>query len=270
MRANEEKELAFLFSYVQGEGDITPLKGGTSNRIYATSKHIIRYKTPYPVDALDTPEKERRAIAKGSNCPLLPKVAYFSEDGHKVERRLMGAVKEKFSSVDIQSVAESIRRLHKCPLIGIEFDLAKRISFYHAQAGDIPEIEGEMSRLYQIKAIKEIESYPRVYSHNDLWAGNILFDEGKAYFLDLEFAADAPDILDYLSFVEENDIDLRFDFGPANKEKTLALSYCLDILWAYWAKARYLQGCEAGKGIMESKVARFAKGKEAIERYLRR
>ena len=264
-----ERELSFLFAQAKDEEKPVLLKGGTSNQIYGTSKHIYRYKTPYPIDFLDTTEKERIAIARGLNCPILPKVIYFSKEGNKVEQRLIGMVKEKFSADDIQAVSLSIKQLHQCPLIGIEFDLAKRISFYHAQAGTIPEIEGEISRQYQIKAIQEIESYPRVYSHNDLWAGNILFNAGKAYFLDLEFAGDAPDILDYLSFVEENDIDLTFDFGPANKEKTLALSYCLDILWAYWAKARYLQGCKAGKEIMESKIARFQKGQAIIDSYLR-
>ena len=263
-----DRELSFLFAQAKDEETPVLLKGGTSNKIFGTRKHIYRYKTPYPIDFLDTPEKERLAIAKGAHCPIFPKVAYFSKEGHKVEQRLKGTVKEKFTIEDIQAVERSIKQLHHCPLIGIEFDLAKRISFYHAQAGDIPEIEGEMSRQYQIKAIKEIESYPSVYSHNDLWAGNILFSEGQAFFLDLEFAADAPSILDYLSFVEENDIDLNFDFGPANKEKTMTLSYCLDILWAYWAKARYLQGCEAGKAIFDSKIARFQKGKEPIKRYL--
>ena len=103
------------------------------------------------------------------------------------------------------------------------------------------------------EAILAMHRYPTVVSHNALTKGNFLFDStsDSVKLIDFEFASLNSEIFDIASVLSENNIEGRLKerlilayYGAKNVtnqliediDKVIAFQ---DILWYYWATARY-------------------------------
>ena len=254
------------------EGEIKPLFGGTSNAIFASDGFVYRIKRPHQVDEIDAPEREMLAVDLSMGCPCLPEVVYFDGRGNKAERRLDGiTVREKgVDEADFPAIIKAIEQLHAMPESEYSFNLVERYRQYKDHSG----IKGYISpfeRNVMAYAFRRIEQFPHRLSHNDLWGGNILIDGGQAKLIDLEFASTAPEVFDYLSFVEENDLPLEkakrfFELSGLQMDfdDFMLLSYSLDIIWAYWALCRQKETGH-GKDIARAKLRRLYRGWAVIK-----
>lgn len=83
--------------------------------------------------------------------------------------------------------------------------------------------------------------------HNDLVAGNLLFNEDKMYLIDFEYTCINDPLFDIASFIsetltKEEDIALWIKQFNLNKDEITMLNhwiYYQDILWIYWANYMY-------------------------------
>lgn len=268
----ELEQAKLIAEQIGDKGEIKPLRGGTSNGIYASSSYVYRIKRPHFVDEIDSPEREMLAIDLSMGCPCVPEVVYFDGHGNKAERRLSGVtVSEKgVDEADFPAIIKAIGQFHSMPESEYSFDLVQRYWEYK----DRSKIKGNISPLehdVMAYAFHRIALFPRRLSHNDLWGGNIIIDGEQAKLIDLEFACSAPEVFDYLSFVEENDLPLekakRF-FGLSGLQMDfddfMLLSYSLDIIWAYWALCREKETGH-GKDIARAKLRRLYRGWAVIK-----
>ena len=254
------------------EGEIKPLSGGTSNAIFASDGFVYRIKRPHQVDEIDAPEREMLAVDLSMGCPCLPEVLYFDGRGNKAERRLKGVtVSQKgVDEADFPAIIKAIEQLHAMPESEYSFNLVERYRQYKDHSG----IKGYISpfeRNVMAYAFHRIEQFPHRLSHNDLWGGNIIIDGEQAKLIDLEFASTAPEVFDYLSFVEENGLTLgqaKSFFGLSGLKMDfddfVLLTYALDIIWAYWALCRQKE-TGRGKDIARSKLRRLYGGRAIIK-----
>ncbi len=254
------------------EVEIKPLFGGTSNAIFASDGFVYRIKRPHQVDEIDSPEREMLAVDLSMGCPCLPEVVYFDGRGNKAERRLKGiTVSQKgVDEADFPAIIKAIEQLHAMPESEYSFNLVERYRQYKDHSG-IKGCISPFERSVMAYAFRRIEQFPRRLSHNDLWGGNILIDGGQAKLIDLEFASTAPEVFDYLSFVEENDLPLEkarrfFELSGLQMDfdDFALLSYSLDIIWAYWALCREKETGK-GKDIAKAKLRRLYRGRAIIK-----
>lgn len=222
------------------------LTTGTSNQIYASNELLIRKKIINEVDKnFNLPETEFNIYKSLKGNRIAPTLFYFDENGNKVEEFIKSREFDKNNKEDIIKVANVIKELHALPIFDNqdEFNLMQRLSFYKK------DIESPFKEEKQIvrRAINIINSSKQVVSHNDLWSGNILIDENRAYLIDFEFASINSYYFDLASLIEENALDKemisyfldQFDLDEKEIRDIYALIPFLDILWYYWALARY-------------------------------
>lgn len=222
------------------------LSNGTANRIYASDELLIRKKVINKVDEpFNLPVNEKNIYKSLKGNIHVPHLYYFDEYGNKVEQFIKGREFRKDNKEDLLKVSKAIKSLHALPLFDIQedFDIVNRFLSYKGKREASFIKEKEVVK----KGINIINSSKQVISHNDLWSGNILIDEEKAYLIDFEFGSINSYYFDLASLIEENALDkesLTFFLSNFNlEEKEIRDIYSLipflDILWYYWALSRY-------------------------------
>ena len=240
---------------------IEEAKNGKSNYAYFTPSLFIRIKRPHRLDMpLDPPEREKIVLSK-LNEGIAPKLFLFEDNGDKAEKRIIGESPKTFDLETLQEIAKPISLLHSIPFEK-SFVPSLRLSYYKSRCSGIKEFETEEARRFLLESLSEIETFPYCLSHNDLWAGNIIIGKEGARLLDFEFAGGAPSVFDWLSLIEENDVNedigKRFLSSFGDGERLYRLSFALDAIWGYWAKARYEdEGDGEMLSIEQAKIARF-------------
>lgn len=230
----------------------TSLSNGTANRIYASKELVIRKKSIDKVDEpFNLPRNEKNIYKSLKGNSHVPSLYYFDEVGNKVEQFIDGREFKKDNKDDLLKVSKAIKSLHALPLFDAQedFDIVNRFLSYKGK------VEANLIKEKEVvkKGINIINSSKQVVSHNDLWSGNILIDEERAYLIDFEFASINSYYFDLASLIEENSLDkesLSFFLSNFNlEEKEIRDIYTLipflDILWYYWAISRYNETSKA-------------------------
>ena len=222
---------------------IEELKDGTSNKTYLLNGHYVYRKKEDSDLPFFSPINEAKILKAVEGKEIAPKqIAYDEKNGDKVEEYIL-------------------------PSKGIApFNTKERYLFYKKKS---QEDLGE-GDLY--KEIAHLLGGKQVICHNDLWSGNTLIKEGRAYLIDFEFSATNSPIFDLASLLSENKIEdedlikffLReyFDKEDVSQEykDVKHLMKFEDALWFYWAKCRYLDtGKESFLAIMKDKQEAYLK-----------
>lgn len=137
------------------------------------------------------------------------------------------------------------------------FDAETRLAAYKEEAQEKDDLPGEGVIRSNFGALQK--KAPLVYAHNDLVASNLLLDESKKglCLLDYEFAGLNTPLFDLASLLSENDLRKPSQIetlleGYLRQKPTeesiaslrLTMAY-EDILWYYWALARYRESKKA-------------------------
>ncbi|MBP5091031.1 MAG: phosphotransferase [Bacilli bacterium] len=241
---------------------------GTSNETYLLNGKYIYRRKLLSDPPFFSPTNEAAILKAIEGKEIAPRqIAYDPVRGDKVESYLEGARWLEPKKDDLLLFAPLLRKLHSLPIEGIApFKTKERYEYYKSRSGEDLGEEG----LY--KEIAPLLNGERAICHNDIWAGNALISNGKAYLIDFEFAGINSPIFDLASLISENKITdketifafLRVYYQKNDVEKEyISLAKVMhfeDALWFYWAKCRYLAtGQEGFLKIMESKKAAFLK-----------
>ncbi len=84
----------------------------------------------------------------------------------------------------------------------------------------------------QLKKILEVTDSPIVFSHNDCQSGNIIFDNGKIHFIDMEYAGFNHRGFDIANhFCEFAGLSLEFEHFPSKEvQKQFIQDYLISFL----------------------------------------
>ena len=245
---------------------IEELKDGTSNKTYLLNGHYVYRKKKESDFPFFSPPQEEAILKRIQAIDIAPKqIAYDAKTGDKVEEYLSGARFFNGSIEDLKLYAALLKKLHSLPSDGIApFGVKGRYDYYKAKSQEDLD-EGDLYS--EIAPLLEGE---QVICHNDLWQGNMLIKEGKAYLIDFEFAGTNSPIFDLASTLSENKITdkdrieilLMEYFGKEDIEKEYQnvkrVMKFENALWFYWAKCRYTDSKqEAFLTIMEDKKKAF-------------
>ena len=232
-------------------GSKTPIEKGTANTVYRYGDFLVREKV---LDEVDSPfqnaHTEKEAYTLIGACPIVPELLFLDGRGNKVERFVEGHPFDPSSSEDLEKVAKTLQRLHGLPLGRGATKFLPLARYLHYKSICKEELDKEKEEAIIVSAYPYLDNVPLCLCHNDLWAGNILLDDKRAYLLDLEFASASPYYFDLASLIEENSLgkeqieSFLAAYDPEYKEHKLpqkinALVLFHHVLWFYWAKARY-------------------------------
>ena len=263
---------------------IKELGKGTANDIFLINwNYVLRLKRLDRTDAKwNTPSNEIKVLSfmvnlaeKKNVGPLL--YAYEDHQGDKIEE-FLPSIRDLHDSdsrkrfrgyVDVLS---TIKTLHSYKGNFPKFEFHERFDAYKRLSGE--KLRSDIEQRIRLKAEDILNNDKQVLCHNDLHAGNIILGEGRrrCYFLDYEFAGVNGDIFDLASFLEENNIDkatcqrlITNYYGPENcternMDEVFTVMAYQDMLWYYWAKARYKETMEeVFLDIAKEKMSRISK-----------
>ncbi|HAS56014.1 MAG TPA: hypothetical protein DCR94_01930 [Firmicutes bacterium] len=219
---------------------------GTSNDIFHSQKSLIRIKKENETDKdFNTPQNEINLYKSLNNLDCIPKILFIDKEGNKAEEYIKGTLFNKEEKKDIFLLANSIKKLHASPIFDNtpNFRIEKRLAKYKNGLSLFSTYEKEITK----KGINILEGSKQAISHNDLWKGNIIIANEKAYLIDFEFGGVNSYLFDLASFIEENRLSKENEeyflsiFFLTDKEKKdiKTLILFLDIFWGYWAYSRY-------------------------------
>ncbi len=258
---------------------IKPLGGGTANDVFLINlEDVIRLNKPNKVDSPYYSAKREYeasiALLRKKETSVIPQIlAFDTEKGDKIERYIPPYVfkDEKDASYRYYlSAIESLKCFHRISGNFAPFFPVERLFRYRelSQENIREDYEEEVIR----KAKIAFDSSPVVFCHNDLHNLNLVYDkeEKRMKFLDLEMAGMNYEIFDVASLLEENELDdglcerLIHAYYGIDKVtcKTVEMVRDVmafhDILWYYWAKARYLETMQQSfLDIAKTKMARI-------------
>jgi thiamine kinase-like enzyme len=247
---------------------IEELKDGTSNKTYLLNGHYVCRKIEDSDLPFFSPINEAKILKAVEGKEIAPKqIAYDEKNGDKVEEYIKDARAFNGSKEDLKLFAGLLRKLHSLSSKGIApFNTKERYLFYKKKS---QEDLGE-GDLY--KEIAHLLGGKQVICHNDLWSGNTLIKEGRAYLIDFEFSATNSPIFDLASLLSENKIEdedlIKFFLREYFEKEDVSQEYkdvkhlmkFEDALWFYWAKCRYLDtGKESFLAIMKDKQEAYLK-----------
>ena len=227
---------------------LSELKNGTSNKTFLLNgKYVYRKKLVTDV-IFYSPCNEAKVLKAINEKDVAPKqFAYDENSGDKVEEFISGARYFDSSKEDLKLLAKLLKKLHSCPIEGIySFNAKERYLAYKEKSQEDLE-EGEI-----YDEVAHLFNGKEVLAHNDLWSGNILIKNNKAYLIVFEFAATNCPIFDLASLLSENKIRdkeltlsfLKEYYGKDDVEQEYIdvskMEKFEDALWFYWAKCRYL------------------------------
>jgi thiamine kinase-like enzyme len=230
------------------------LKGGLSNATYLVDgQEVLRIKMPSDPAFYDS-LNEKKALENMTPLGLSPKLLAFDlKTGDMVTAFVKGApfLQPESDPSLLMLLGKTIAIYQKLPQTIKPFAAEKRLAFYKDQTGSKDSLPNEGKIRSAFASLCEQE--PLVYAHNDLVTGNLLLDDVKKglCLLDYEFAGLNIPYFDLASLLSENDLRksqqietlLRGYLGqePTDEDlQTLRLVMAYeDILWYYWALARY-------------------------------
>lgn len=148
-----------------------------------------------------------------------------------------------YTDEQIIKVAKKLKEFHACRYkINVDFHPIEKLKLYSSK---LP-IESIHPSEHQI--IQEVEklNYDSILCHNDLVAGNLLFQENNLFIIDYEYASDNDPLFDVISFLSENNITSNetrnlfyfhyFDRLSENSLHRLVIWESFqNLLWYYWA-----------------------------------
>ena len=225
---------------------------GTANLVYRYGpSFVVREKKTNDVDLpFQTNATEKEAYSIIGNLNIVPEVLFLDDNGNKIERFIEGRYYEEGNKEDLAKIASALKRLHFIPIAKdtTAFKPLERLAHYKNAAKESIDLGLEEEII--TKATPILTKGPYCLCHNDLWRGNILINQDKAYLIDLEFASASNPLFDLASFIEENSLDeedtlsfLTSYFGRLPIEEELeevnALINFHHLLWYYWANARF-------------------------------
>lgn len=233
-------------------GEKTIIEQGTANTVYRYgASFLVREKK---LDEVDSPFQnagtEKEAYTLIGACPIVPELLYLDSRGNKVERFVEGRIFDPSNIEDLSKVAKTLQRLHALPLGRGATKFLPMARYLHYKRVCKEELDKEKEDEIILAAFPYLDSGKMCLCHNDLWAGNIIVSDERAYLLDLEFASASPYYFDLASLIEENSLSKEQTesflaaYDPEYKEHKLpqkinALVLFHHVLWFYWAKARY-------------------------------
>lgn len=193
--------------------------GGMMNESYLVSSDSKRYIIYIPgkgSNDLVNRVNEKLVQKKVFEAGLTSKNIYFDTDtGIKINEFIEGNSLNfvKDEDIDINSLADSLIRLHQIPTDEIkeEYDVFKNIKEYH-ELGIKNNLVYDQKLLDLEKFIyskrKYLESNKTVLSHNDLQKSNIILSsENKYLLIDFEFMMKNDPIYDIACFANDKLID---------------------------------------------------------------
>ncbi|WP_299975213.1 phosphotransferase [uncultured Pseudoteredinibacter sp.] len=161
---------------------------------------------------------------------LSPEILWANkESGVLLTRYFRDEQNSESSHVLVEAIAQSLSKLHRTEPKSLGFDVKARciiehIDFYRAQLGnsaatycaahDLSEVE----KIYEDVALAWLKLELNIgLCHCDLHRDNILLKHGRSYFVDWEYAALSPPILDVASLQQS------YQWSPGVFEHFLAL-----------------------------------------------
>ncbi len=178
---------------------IRPLTGGITNRNYVVTVGADEYVVRIPgertellgIDRRCEAEASRRAATLGIGPPVLGELPGV---GTQITQLVPGEHLEPVAFVEqIDSVVALLRELHDSGPLDGAFPIHRIVEWHARDAsshGAMPPAAYE--RLHQqsrhIEAAFAASPLAAVPCHNDLLPGNVLFDDGRVWLLDYEYA----------------------------------------------------------------------------------
>lgn len=167
------------------------------------------------------------------------KISLFQEDCNEF--------KTPYTDEQIILIARKLKEFHGCKYkINADFHPLEKLELYSSKLSTKLLHPKEEMIITEVKKL----SYESVLCHNDLVAGNLLFQKDQLYIIDYEYAADNDPLFDVISFLSENNItDLKtrtlfysYYFDQQNEEvnhRLLIWESFQNLLWYYWALMMY-------------------------------
>ena len=230
-----------------------PLENGTANAIFRIGPYLVREKKEDVTDLpFQSPSTEKEAYQVLGNHPHVPTLLYYDDFGNKVEAFIEGHPFDPNNEEDLQKIAIALRHIHAIPVAKslTHFKAVERYRYYQGIATDSLSSDPALEEEVLQKALPYLAKEGLCLGHNDLWQGNIIVNEERAYLLDFEFAQAGFPEFDRASLIEENSLNKQQasfflncyyegEPSPKTKEEITALVNFHHMLWYYWATARY-------------------------------
>ena len=246
----------------QRVSSIRPLGGGTANAVFLVNlDKVVRIKRPNQTDELFySPGREYETILALNGmtpfCPIPKAYIFDPHTGNKVEAYVFSPEFKSHKGETFkryQSCLETLKVMHRCQAALPSFRPIERFKRYKFLSAE--EIRKDYEEEVLAKAIAAFKVSPVVFCHNDLHAANFVLEEGsgKTRLLDLEMAGYNFEVFDLASLISENNLDetmairlIHAFYGIDNvTDKTIEMVKDVmrfeDLLWSYWAKARFLE-----------------------------
>lgn len=202
------------------------------------------------------------------------KVIYFDEtDGIKLSKFIHGTrfYYREPTQEQIVYVAKTIKKLHKSKILSSnDYDMFNKLKVYKSPLNPNSFIEEG----YEKRTIKDLEKIfdkeEKVFSHNDLVKGNLLFKFNSLSIIDWEYAGMNHPYFDLASFISENNLNdsqqdfflkkfFGSDFNSLIKKRVLMFCRFQNILFYYWALYLYKKrDLEVYKKIAQEKLINIA------------
>ncbi len=157
---------------------------------------------------------EQDLYSWASGIDLSPALFWVDKDqGVMLSEYCVDAKNDHDTDSFIDSLAQQLAKLHSTSLDKLPFNVHNRCALEHISTyknllvqqvgGKAPELDPDIEKAFDIAERYWSEmSIGRCLCHSDLHRDNILFHQGKVFFLDWEYTAITPAILDIASLLQ--------------------------------------------------------------------
>ena len=229
--------------------DIQAVNGGLTNRNYLITTSDGKYFFRLPDQTVDSLfDRQTEELVLKTVLPLgidLPYQRFFVDSGIKISPYYKGLLTYSQYQGDDKAVlvALTLKKLHSLKtLCGHRFDYEEKLRLYRP-VQNYPQFDLN-DFTYLLNGYRSYHDQMTI-CHNDCVDGNLLFQGGKCYLIDYEYAGDNYPIFDLTSFTTENDLDpqqrgdfYRLYYGKIDdklKDDLQLFEKLHDLLWTNWA-----------------------------------
>ncbi len=247
---------------------IHPLEGGTANDLFLINwAYVVRIKKKDSVDERFDPISKEMLIHNtllSRHCHFLPTTYDFDSKTGNMISEYQGSTKNLSSLGDDDQIAfaccqivDALAKLHQIGGPFPYFDADSRFHHYReiTLSGDCYHFPNDFEEALTNEAKRILSADEERLCHNDLVSGNIILtgeEKNPVRFIDFEFAAINAVKFDLASLISENNLSsyvaevlLQRYYGSRYnkeiKEDVRVICSFEDLLWFYWAEARFLE-----------------------------
>lgn len=224
--------LSEVFNTTQAESVERLLKGMSSPGLYKISvegnAYVVRFCNTKR--SLEDKQRELDAMLSASKRGLAPKVIYSNlEDGLIIMDYIDPIPTNPFSKDSLRLLGTGIRQIHEGPTFGRSASIFDVLKYFESlMSGSKPSVVIKASELLNELAMELKPFLVEKPCHHDINPNNILYSDGKIYFIDWELAGQGDPFFDLATPVilysmdqnqEDAVLNAYFERAPFPEEK---------------------------------------------------